>query len=76
MICWIPLLQQYGQELTIKLSQFVSLFIDESTDTTVHKKLAIYGHVLDPETFNPSAYFVIKVRLENGTCKALEEDRH
>ena len=27
-------------------SPFVSLFIDESTDIAVHKKLAIYGRVL------------------------------
>jgi len=54
-------------------SPFVSLFIDESTDIAVHKKLAIYGRVLDPETFEPSTHFVTNVRLEYGTGKAISE---
>ena len=54
-------------------SPFVTLFIDESTDIAVQKKLAIYARVLDPETFEPSTHFVSNVRLEYGTGKAISE---
>ena len=54
-------------------SPFVSLFIDESTDIAVRKKLAIYARVLDPETFKPSTHFVSNVRLEYGNGKAISE---
>lgn len=54
-------------------SPFVSLFIDESTEIAVHKKLAIYGRVLDPETFEPSTHFVTNARLEYATGKAVSE---
>lgn len=54
-------------------SPFVGLFIDESTDIAVHKKLAIYGRVLDPETFEPSTHFVTNARLEYATGKAISE---
>lgn len=54
-------------------SPSVSLFIDESTEIAVHKKLAIYSRVLDPETFEPSTHFVTNARLEYATGKAVSE---
>ena len=53
-------------------SPFVSLFIDESSNVAVHKKLAIYGRVLDPQTFEPS-HFITNARLEYATGKAISE---
>ena len=52
-------------------SPFVSLFMDESTEIAVPKKLTIYGRVLDPETCEPSTHFVTNVRLEYGTGKVI-----
>ena len=52
-------------------SLYVSLFIDESTDIAVQKKVATYARVLDLETFEPSTHFVAILRLdymELGSC--------
>lgn len=64
---------QNGIDNKLLSSPSVSLFIDESTDIAVHKKLAAYACVLDPKTFEPSTHFVTNVRLEYGTGKAISE---
>ena len=55
----------------INKSPYISLLCDESTDIGVHKKLAVYTRIVDPETFEPSTHFVCNVQVDRGTGKAI-----
>ena len=55
----------------INKSPYISLLCDESTDIGVHKKLAVYTRIVDPETFEPSTHFVCIVQVDRGTGKAI-----
>lgn len=71
----IAMVIRNGIDNKLLASPFVSLFIDESTDIAVHKKLAVYACVLDPKTFEPSTHFVTNVRLEYGSLQTSVRNR-
>jgi len=55
-------------------SPFISVFADESTDISVHKKLVVYARCVDPDTFIPSTHFIANVRVESGTGEVIAQE--
>lgn len=52
---------------------FISVFADESTDISVHKKL-VYARCVYPDTFIPSTHFIANVRVESGTGEVIAQE--